>query len=367
MARDFALKTIGPKVKEYDREGIYPAEEVKKAAELGYTTMFLPEALGGMGLDHVTASIVNEELGRVDAGFAIAVGVSELGGLPIMKAGTEDQKKRLADILVNKHGICSFCLTEADAGSDAAALRTTATKDGEEYIINGTKTFITGGGVADIYTVFTTVDPSLGYKGITCFQIEADRPGVSAGKEEDKMGIRLSNTSEVVFDNVRVPADHMVGKVGQGLQLALGTLNQTRAGGSASVVGTAQHAIDLALDYAEVRKTFGYPIIKNQAVGFMLADMEIKVQSARQMVRYCQQLVDNGIVDARLGAIAKTLASDNAVAICLDAIQIMGGFGYSREYDVEKLLRDAKIYQIFEGTNQIQRMTILGDMRHRKG
>lgn len=303
-----------------------------------------------------------EELARADAGFAVAVGACDLAMVPVLMAGTEEQKHKFADRLLAGKA-AAFCLTEAEAGSDAAALRTTAIKDGEDYVINGSKCFITNGGIADIYTVFATVDPSLGARGITAFIVERERKGVSVGKEEDKMGIRLSNTTEVIFQDVRVPASNIVGNVGQGMKIALETLDRTRGTDApAGALGIAQACIDHALAYAKERKTFGRPIVKNQGIQFMLADMEIQTQAARQMIRSTARMIDQGIVDSKITAATKAFASDIAVQVALDAIQILGGYGYSREYPVEKLLRDAKIYQIFEGTNQVQRMVIANAM-----
>lgn len=361
MFRDFARKEIIPISSEFDEKGEFPREAFKKAVDMGLTTLGLPEKYGGSGEGALTGSILSEELGYADAGFAVAVGACNLAAIPVIMGGNEKQIQTVADVLLNG-GLAAFCLTEAAAGSDATALRTTAVKDGNEWVINGVKTFITNGGVADIYTVFATVDPSLRSKGVGAFLVPRGTPGVSVGKEENKMGIRLSNTTEVIFENVRIPEENLIGKIGQGMRIALGTLNRTRAQGSAAAVGIAQRAIDESIKYAKTRVTFGKPIHKHQAIGFMIADMDIQTEAARQLVRHACRMVDKGVVDARQGSIAKTFAGDNAVKCALDAIQVLGGFGYSREYPVEKLLRDAKIYQIFEGTNQIQRMTVAGHL-----
>lgn len=359
MYREFARKEVAPISGEYDRRGEFPLELYKKAAQTGLTTLTLPEEYGGAGLSHLTSTMITEEIARADAGFAVSVGAGLLAATPVLLSKNETLIRKVTECLVDG-GAAAFCLTEADAGSDAAALKTRATADGDSYIINGVKTFITNGGIADLYIVFATVDPTLGTKGITAFLVERNRPGVSVGKEEDKMGIRLSNTTEVIFEDVRIPASNRIGEIGQGLKLALKTLDHTRGEGSAAAVGICQAAIDKALAYAKERKTFGKPIIANQGISFMLADMEIQTVAARMLVRHSAELLDRGIVDAQMGSIAKTFAGDTAVKVALDAIQILGGFGYSREYPVEKLLRDAKIFQIFEGTNQIQRMTIAG-------
>ncbi len=361
MFRDFARKEIMPIAAEYDEKGEFPKEVFKKAVDMGLTTMGLPEEFGGSGEGSLTGSLLSEELGYADAGFASAVGACNLATIPIMMGGNKEQKQMAADVLL-QGGMAAFCLTEAAAGSDAASLTTTAVKDGDTYIINGSKAFITNGGVADLFTVFATVDRSLGHKGIAAFMVPRNLPGISIGKEENKMGIRLSNTTEVVFEDVRIPASYLVGDIGKGLKLALGTLNRTRGQGAAAAVGLAQRALDEAIRYSKQRVTFGKPICKQQAIQFMMADMDIRTEASRQLVRHACRMVDLGVVDARQGSIAKTFAGDSAVQTALDAIQILGGYGYSREYPVEKLLRDAKIYQIFEGTNQIQRMTIAGHL-----
>ncbi len=364
LIEDFAKNEVAPISREYDLKGEFPQEVFKMAAEMGLTMMQIPEQFGGLGQSTMTQVMMLETLGKADAGFATAVGACALATVPVLMAGTDEQKQKMADIMA-AGGMAAFCLTEADAGSDAASLKTTATEDGDEWVINGSKTFITNGGFADIYTVFATVDRSLGARGITAFLVERDRPGVSVGKEENKMGIRLSNTTDVHFQNVRIPKANQLGKIGHGLKIALGTLDQTRATGSAAAVGICEQAIDLCVKYAKERKTFGKPIIANQAIQFKLADMQVKTQTARQMIAFCAQEMDAGIIDGPTSAVAKVYAGDVAVQVALDAIQIFGGYGYSREFPVEKLLRDAKIFQIFEGTAEIQRMVIAGDLARR--
>lgn len=361
MVRDFVEKEIIPISAEYDRKGEFPQEAFRKAAEMGLTTITIPEEFGGMGLGHFEETLVAEELGYGDAGFAVAVGACTLGTMPIMLAGNDEQRQRAADVLLGG-GLAAFCLTEAEAGSDAAALRTTARKEGDEYVLNGAKCFITNGGVADLYVVFATLDRSLGAKGICAFMVEGDRAGVTMGKEEDKFGIRLSNTCEVVFEEVRVPATNLIGKEGHGFLIAMNTLNHTRGEGSSAAVGICQRAIDLSVQYSKERITFKKPIAANQAIQFMLADMEIQTQAARCLVWSAAKMQDVGVADASFGAVAKTFGGDVAMQVSTDAVQIFGGYGYSREYPVEKLMRDAKIFQIFEGTNQIQRMVIAGEL-----
>ncbi len=365
FAKDFAEKEVKPIVAEYDRKGEFPMEVYKKFYEAGFSTMFVPEKYGGIGAGALDLVLVNEQFAKVDAGFIVSATTAEFGVTPLRIAGTEEQIAYYMDRVMQGQ-LGSFCLTEPDAGSDAAATRTTATRDGDDYIINGRKCFITSGGIADMYTVFATVDRSLGAKGITCFLVEREREGVSVGKEEDKMGLRLSNTTDVIFDNVRIPAKNRIGAEGEGFKIAMMSLDRSRGVNSYGCLGIAEHAIDEAVAYAKQRCTFGRPIIKNQGLQFMLADMEIQCTAARSLVYRCAELIDKtGKYDTELGSITKTFVSDMAMKVTTDAVQILGGYGYSREYPVEKLMRDAKIFQIFEGTNQIQRMVISGQMAHR--
>lgn len=358
LARDFAEKELLERSKnaDHDHEG-FPMDVFKKFCDVGFNTMFLPEKYGGEGMSNMDVMLVNEEFAIVDAGFICSATTGEFGMEPILLFGNEMQKQLYADFIVNGK-LGAFCLTEAGAGSDAGATRTTAKKDGNDYIINGSKCFITSGGLADVFTVFATVDRSLGTKGISCFIVEKDRPGVSVGKSEDKMGMTLSNTAEIAFNDVRVPADHLVGEEGQGFKIAMTCLDRSRGINSYGAMGIMQRAFDEAVKYANERKTFGKPIIKHQAVQFMLADMQIAVTTSRNLLYHCARKCDEGIYDSSLGAITKTFISDQCMKVTTDAVQILGGYGYSREYPVEKLMRDAKLQQIFEGTNQIQRMVI---------
>jgi alkylation response protein AidB-like acyl-CoA dehydrogenase len=358
FARDFAEKELLERSKDIDHDhGEFPMDVFKKFCDAGFNSMFLPESLGGQGLSTMDVMLVNEEFATVDAGFICSATTGEFGMEPILLFGNDKQKQLYADFILNGK-LGAFCLTEANAGSDASATRTTAVRDGNDYIINGSKCFITSGGLADVFTVFATVDKSLGAKGISCFIIEKDRPGVSVGKAEDKMGMVLSNTAELNFQDVRIPADHLVGEEGQGFKIAMTCLDRSRGVNSYGAMGIMQRALDEAAKYANQRVTFGRPIIKHQAVQFMLADMQIAVTASRNLLYHCARQCDKGIFDARLGAITKTFISDNAMKVTEDAVQILGGYGYSREYPVEKLMRDAKLQQIFEGTNQIQRMVI---------
>lgn len=362
FAREFAQKEIAPIAPQIDHDhGEFPMDVFHKFCDAGFNTMFLPEEYGGQGLGAMEEVIIGEEFCKADAGFYVSATTGAFGIEPVLLFGSEEQKHYYADYLLQGK-LASFALTEADAGSDASNTRTTAVRDGDDYILNGSKCFITSGGLADIYTVFATVDRSKGVKGITCFIVERSREGVSVGKAEDKMGMVLSNTTELIFDNVRVPAKNRVGEEGEGFKIAMASLDRSRGIYSYGALGVAQRAIDVAVDYAKQRKTFGKPIIKHQGIQFMLADMEIQTTAARSLLWHCAQMVDEGNIDSRMGAITKTFCSDACMKVTTDAVQILGGYGYSREYPVEKLMRDAKLLQIFEGTNQIQRIVISREM-----
>lgn len=361
MVADFGKKEVVPVASEYDRNGEFPMDLYKKAFEMGLHMIDIPEEYGGGGLDAVTAVILQEELAKYDAGFSIGVFSSGLAVKPVLIAGTDEQKKYFADSIVEGK-FAAFALTEPNAGSDAGATKTTAVKDGDDYILNGRKCFITSGGVADIYVVFASTDREKGVKGLSAFIVDRNTKGVSVGKEEDKMGIRLSNTCDVVFENVRVPAKNLLGKEGSGFKLAMMTLDMSRPSCAATAVGICQAALDYSIEYAKERKTFGRPIVANQAIQFKLADMKIKTEIARQYVRYTASLIDKKVPYSTEAAIAKCYAGDAVVEVTQEAVQILGGYGYSREYPVEKLYRDAKIFQIFEGTNEIQRVVIAGNI-----
>ncbi|MGN8969749.1 acyl-CoA dehydrogenase family protein [Intestinimonas sp. HCP28S3_D6] len=361
FAREFAEKELAPVVKECDLKGEFPMEVFKKFRDVGFNTMFLPEAYGGQGLGAMEMVLVYEEFAKVDAGFICSASTGEFGIEPILVAGTEEQKQYYMDFILNG-GLGAFALTEPNAGSDASATKTTAVRDGDDYILNGRKCFITSGPIADVYSVFASTDPSKGAKGISCFIVERDRPGVSVGKDEDKMGMRLSCTSDVLFEDVRIPAKNLVGAEGTGFSLAMKCLDRSRGVNSYGALGIAQRALDEAVAYAKQRKTFGKPIIAHQGVQFMLADMEIDVTTARALLWQCATMVDRGVFDTKLGSVTKTFLSDMVMRVTTNAVQVLGGYGYSREYPVEKLMRDAKLWSIFEGTNQIQRMVIAGTL-----
>lgn len=361
LVREFTLKEITPVAKKYDRDGEFPWDLFNKVADIGLHCMPAPEEYGGPGLDTLTCALLAEELAKGDVGFATTVSANGLAAYPVLLAGKDSQKKTFFDILMQGK-LAAFCLTEPNAGSDAGAIATSARREGEEYVLNGTKCFITNGGVASVYTVFATVDKGKGLKGLTAFLVERDRPGLSIGQEEDKMGIRSSNTTEVVFQDVRIPVANLLGKEGDGFKIAMQTLDISRPIVGALGVGLGQAALDHAVKYAKERVQFGKPIAAFQAIQLMLADMAIAVESARWLVYRAAFLKDAGLPFTLEAAMAKTLGGDVAMKVSTDAVQIFGGYGFSREYPVEKLMRDAKILQLFEGTNQIQRLVIAGQL-----
>ncbi len=364
MTHDFCEKEIKPFAATWDEEDVFPLETVKKAMEIGFHCLEIPEEFGGGGLDYITVAAVMEEFGKYDLGFTTTLMGTTLSLKPVLMHGTDAQKQMYADVIVGG-GLGAFALTEADAGSDAGATRTTAVRDGDEYVINGTKCFITNASYADIFVVFASTNKEAGVKGISAFIVERDREGFSVDKPETKMGLRSSDTASLVFDNVRVPADHLLGEEGKGFIYAMQTLDLARPFVGASAVGLAQRCIDEAAAYAKQRICFGKPIAALQALQFKLADMEIGVETARQMVIHTLQLAEAHMPYSREAAIAKCYAGDVAFKNAGEAIQILGGYGYSREYPVEKLLRDSKILQIYEGTNEIQRVVISGQILRR--
>lgn len=355
MIRTVLEKELAPLVKEYDIKSEFPMQVFQKMGEIGLWGMDIPAEYGGPGFDAKTLCLLREEFGRVDAGFSVSFGASTVGFKIMMAGGSEEQKRWVADKIIQEGKITAMCITESQGGSDVAATRTKAVRDGDEYVINGVKTFITNGSLADIYIVVASTAPELKGKGLSCFIVERGRPGVSVGKEEDKMGIRLSNTTDVIFEDVRVPADHLIGKENEGFKYVMKALEKSRPIAVGPVVGLAQAALDAAIRYSKERVVFGKPIGQNQGIRFMLADMEMRVEAARQLMLYACDLIDAGKPIGPHGSIAKTYASEAAVSVTNDALQIFGGYGYSREYPIEKMVRDARIYTIFEGANQIQR------------
>ena len=358
MVCDVLTKELVPILEEYEKKSQFPMSVHDKLGEMGFHGLAVPEEYGGCGFDFETQYLIEEEMGKIDAGFAFSYCVGKATAGTVLKYGTEEQKHKVCDFLVNG-GIGASALTEADAGSDVTNIRTTAVRDGDDYIINGTKCFISNAPQAGLFQVLAYTDKEKRGKGMSFFLVEKER-GVQVGKHEDKMGLRLSETCEIVLDNVRVPAKNRIGEEGEGYRLALGQVGKARLMSSAAAIGLAQRALDEAVAYAKVRTQFGKPIASFQGVSFLLADMEIKIQAARQLALYTARVAQTGADYVLPASCTKTFATDMAMQVASDAIQVLGGYGYSKEYPVEKLLRDAKVFQIFEGTNQIQRMIIGG-------
>ena len=359
LVKEMAENEIKPFVKEADERGESPKELFKWGFDMGLHMLELPKEYGGTGLSYETTAMIFEELAKVDAGYAITFVTTFVALRNVILAGTKEQGRYFAD-KINQGSFAGFALTEPNAGSDIASMRASATEDGEDYILNGTKTFITNGGLSSVFVGFFKTDMSLGHKGISAFIIDADEKGVSIGAHEDKMGLRLSNTTDVIFENVRVPKSAMLGPKGSGFKLALNALNLSRAFVATLAVGIMQRALDESMKYAKERKQFGRPLAELQMVQAMLADMAIKIEASRCLVNNTMKLMDNGQLVQKEGAICKTFVSDAAQEVTSNAVQIFGGYGYSREYPVEKLMRDCKVFQIFEGANQVQRLTIAG-------
>ncbi len=358
--RRFAEERIAPYAAAADRDASYPRASFDACRELELPALGIPAAYGGAGADMVSQAIMAEELARVCASTAVTMLISKLGMLPVMNFGSEELKQAYLPKVASGEAQASYCLSEADAGSDVAAMRTRAVRDGDGWVLTGAKHWITNAGVSDTYTVFAVTDPAAGRRGISCFLVEADR-GVEVGAHEDKMGLRGSPTAAVTFDGVRVPAGHLVGVEGQGFTIAMHTLDRSRPTIGAQAVGIADGALAAAIGYMGERTAFGRPIADLQGLRFIVADMAMRTEAARTLVYRACSLIDHGDPEGELtslGAMAKCLASDTAMAVTTDAVQLLGGYGYTREFPVERFMRDAKITQIYEGTNQIQRVVI---------
>lgn len=361
MVRDFAEKEIAPGVAERDEKEEFSRELLDKAGELGLTGICFPEEYGGAGGDYISYILANEEIAIVDdcvqTGYAASV---SLCAMPIFTYGTEEQKQKFLVPLAGGTKLGAFGLTEANAGTDASAQQTVAVLDGDNYILNGSKIFITNGGSAEVYVVFAMTDKTKGTKGITAFILEKGMSGFTFGKTEHKMGIRSSQTQELIFQDVKIPVENRLGKEGEGFKIAMNSLDGGRIGVAAQALGIAQAALNHAIKYSKERVQFGKPIANNQAVAFMLADMATELDAARLLIYRAAWLRQAGRPYSKEAAMAKMFASDAAMKITTDAVQIFGGYGFSREYPVERLMRNAKITQIYEGTNHVQRMVISG-------
>ncbi len=358
--RKFAEARVAPNAAACDRDSTFPQASFDACVELELPALGVPVEYGGAGADMITQAIAAEEISRVCASTGVTLLISKLGMLPVMNWASEDLKAEYLPKIASGAAQASYCLSEADAGSDVASMRTRAVRDGDDYVLTGAKHWITNAGVSDTYPVFAVTDPDAGRRGISCFLVEAGW-GVEVGHHEDKMGLRGSPTAGVTFDGIRVPSSHLIGSEGQGFAIAMHTLDRSRPTVGAQAVGIAQGGIDVAAGYMGERTAFGKPIADLQGLRFMIADMAMRNEAARSLVYRACSLIDSGDPDGELttiGAMAKCFASDTAMAVTADAVQLLGGYGYTKDFPVERFMRDAKITQIYEGTNQIQRVVI---------
>ncbi len=358
LALTFAEKEVIPVAPEFDEKEEVPWKVIEKAFHAGLMNLKVPIEYGGQGLDHLSAAIIAEELAYGCLGINGTFGTNELALTPLLIAGTAEQKQRFLPDFCSAPNLAAFALTEPEAGSDVSGIKTTAVLRGGEYVINGAKCFITNGGIASLYTVFATVDKSKGRKGISAFIVPGSTPGLSGGKKEQKMGDRASHVAEVIFDDVKVPRENLLGQEGDGFKIAMQTLDETRPGIGAAAVGVARRALDEALKHCRERIQFGRPLIANQGLQFIIADMAMQIAAARLLVWQAAEKLNLGLDAGLESAMSKCFAADTAMKVAVDAVQLMGGYGYMRDYPLEKLMRDAKILQIYEGTNQVQRMVI---------
>lgn len=359
LAREFAEKEVRPKAEYHDQTGEFPQAICQKAWELGLMNTHIPESLGGLGLGVFEGCLIAEEIGAACTGIGTAMEANNLAEAPLIVAGSDDQKKKFLTPMTEQPIFAAYCVTEPAAGSDVAGIKTLARKVGQdEYVLNGEKMWITNGGVASWYYVLAYTDPTGGNKGMTAFIVPRDLVGITVGKKENNLGQRASDTRSVTFEDVRIPASYRLGEEGYGFKISMAAFDHTRPLVAAAAVGLARSAMRHGATYAMQRHAFGKPIAANQAISFMLADMDKDIEAARLLCWQAAWLIDNGLRNSREAAIAKTFSADAAMRIALDAVQIFGGYGYSKEYPVEKLMRDAKIFQIYEGTSQIQRLII---------
>jgi acyl-CoA dehydrogenase len=358
MAHDFAEKEMRTVAWELDKEGTWPQEIIEKAWDVGLMNTHIPTEYGGPGLDFLTGCVIEEEIGWGCSGIGTSLMCNGLATAPIVLGGSEETKKKYLGMLTEAPKLASFCLTEPDAGSDVSSMKTTAVKQGDKYILNGSKCFITNGSYADYYTVYAKTDKEAGHRGMSAFVVERSWDGVAVDKKEDKLGQRASNTATISFNDVEVPAENLIGEENKGFKLAMMTLDRTRPGVAAMAVGIARAAFEFATEYSKERVQFGVPIAMHQAIQFMIADMATKVEAGRLMTWKSAAQLDNGERNTLVSSHAKRFAADSAMEVTTDAVQVYGGYGFIKEYPVEKLMRDAKIMQLYEGTSQIQRLVI---------
>lgn len=365
-ARKFAAETIIPVAGEYDESAKHPEEVFKAAWDVGLMNVEIPEAYGGLGLSTLEGCLIAEELAYGCAGIATSIMCNHLAALPLLIAGTDAQKGQWLGRITSEFIFASYCCSEPEAGSDVAAMRTKLTKDGDGWILEGQKRWITNGGHAAVYTGFATVDPELRHKGITAFVIPRETKGVSVGKKENKLGQRASNTVDVIFEDVRLTKENLLGEPGQGFPIAMETFDKSRPMIAAQCAGLIRRAMDESANYALERKTFGKPIAQHQAVSFMIAEMAMAYEAVKLLYSKAAWEVDNEVRRTNTSAIAKAMGADLAMKCTTDAVQVFGGYGYTKEYPVEKLMRDAKLMQIYEGTSQVQRMVIAKNLLMRR-
>ncbi|WP_342716446.1 acyl-CoA dehydrogenase AcdA [Bacillus paramycoides] len=359
MVRDFAKNEVAPTAAERDEEERFDRAIFDQMAELGLTGIPWPEEYGGIGSDYLAYVIAIEELSRVCASTGVTLSAhTSLAGWPIFKFGTEEQKQTFLRPMAEGKKIGAYGLTEPGSGSDAGGMKTIAKRDGDHYVLNGSKIFITNGGIADIYVVFALTDPESKQRGTSAFIVESDTPGFSVGKKESKLGIRSSPTTEIMFEDCRIPVENLIGEEGQGFKIAMQTLDGGRNGIAAQAVGIAQGALDASVEYARERHQFGKPIAAQQGIGFKLADMATDVEAARLLTYQAAWLESEGLPYGKESAMSKVFAGDAAMKVTTEAVQVFGGYGYTKDYPVERYMRDAKITQIYEGTQEIQRLVI---------
>jgi acyl-CoA dehydrogenase len=369
LAHAFAEREIRPRALEYDEHSTHPADVIAKAHGVGLMNLHVPSEYGGLGLSALDGALVDEELCWGCAGIGIAIMASGLGAGPVIVAGTEEQKREWLPPLVEEPILCSFCLTEPNAGSDVSGIQTTAVRHGDDYVLNGSKMFITNASHASWLTVFASTDREQGRRGLSAFVVPTSLDGVVVEKHLDKMGQRATDTSAVAFQDVKVPAANRLGEEGEGFKIAMQTLDATRPATASAAVGVARAALEYASDYAKGRVQFGQPIAMNQGINFMIADMATKIEAARLLVWQAAWMLDSGYGRRATlySSMAKRFAADMCMEVTTDAVQVFGGYGYIKEYPVEKLMRDAKLFQIYEGTSQIQRLVIARELLMPRG
>jgi acyl-CoA dehydrogenase len=363
MARDFTAREIIPQAEHFDKSAEFPIDIINKGRELGLVNLNIPDQYGGPGASVFEETLVQEELAYGCSGISTAMSVNNLSSLPVLLGGTDKQKDYwLGERMVDKGQLAAYCVTEPGAGSNVVGMQTRAERRNGHYVINGSKIFISNVNYASFYTVFAVTDPSKKHRGISCFIIERDTPGITVSRHFDKLGQRAADTAEITFENVEVPAENRIGEEGMGFILAMTVFDHSRPGVAAGAVGVARRALEESVKYAKQRETFGQPIWQHQSIGHKIADMAINIEAARLLVWQAAWLVDNGAQNPKAVAFAKAFAADMAMKVTVDAVQVFGGYGYMREYPVEKLMRDVKVFQIYEGTSEIQRNVIVREL-----